>query len=104
MPQINILLGILMIKADLVRRLTKVRGARHADVSIGHVEATRVTNIPFGIMLCHIGIWLSLDICLSRGATYPPLIIGAAGGWYGGTPPAASFWKPPGRPGGTPMG
>jgi hypothetical protein len=69
MTQINILLGILSVKTNLVRRLTKVRGARHARVAIGHVDSARVTRIPIGIMLDYIGKRLLLDVGLCRGPT-----------------------------------
>ncbi len=40
MTQVDVLLGILAVEVDVVRRLTKVWGARHARVPIGDIKPT----------------------------------------------------------------
>ena len=51
MSQVDVLLGILAVEVDVVRRLTKVWGARHARVPIGDIESTRVTSVPITVTL-----------------------------------------------------
>jgi len=49
--QVDVLLGILAVEVDVVGRLAKVWGARHARVPIGDIKSTRVTNVPIVVML-----------------------------------------------------
>ena len=56
MAQVDVLLGILAVEVDVVQRLTKVWGARHARVPIGDIKSTRVTCIPITVTLDGIGI------------------------------------------------
>jgi hypothetical protein len=60
MAQVNVLLGILAVEVDVMRRLTKVWGACHAHVSIGDIKSTQVTCVPITITFDGIGIGLLL--------------------------------------------
>ena len=60
MSQVDVLLGILAVEVDVVRRLTKVWGARHACVPIGDIKPTRVTCVPITVKFDGIGIGLLL--------------------------------------------
>jgi hypothetical protein len=51
MPHVDILLGILSQKIDVVSRFTYVEGARHTGVSICYVKTAQVSNIPVCIFL-----------------------------------------------------
>ena len=51
MSQVDVLLGILAVEVDVVGRLAKVWGARHARVPIGDIKSTRVTDVPITVPL-----------------------------------------------------
>jgi hypothetical protein len=51
MPQVDVLLGILVIKTNVMCCLMQVGRAQHTCVSVGNVEATQVARIPIGIAL-----------------------------------------------------
>jgi hypothetical protein len=72
MAQINELLRVLMIESNLVCRLTQVRRTRHAGVAISHIKSTRVTCIPVGIPLYHVGVRLLLYLGRYSGSTRIP--------------------------------
>jgi hypothetical protein len=72
MAQINELLRVLTIESNLVRRLTQVRRTQHAGVAIGHIKSTRVTCIPVGIPLYHVGVRLLLYLGWYSGITRIP--------------------------------
>jgi hypothetical protein len=48
-PQVDVLLGILAIKHDLMCCLTQVGRAQHTHVSVTNIEAAQVASIPIGI-------------------------------------------------------
>ncbi len=62
-PQVDVLLGVLAIKPNLMCHLTQVGWARHTCVPITNVKTARVARIPIGISFDDIGIW-GLDIVL----------------------------------------
>jgi hypothetical protein len=64
MAQVDILLGVLTIKVDIVHRLT-MSGASHACVPVGNIESTRVASVPVGVTLCDVGVWHLLNVCHS---------------------------------------
>jgi hypothetical protein len=65
-------LHVLTIESNLVRRLMQVRRTGHAGVAIGHINFTRVTCIPVGIPLYHIGVRLLLYLGRYSGSTRIP--------------------------------
>jgi hypothetical protein len=73
MAQIKELLRVLTIESNLVQRLTQVRRTGHAGVAIGHIKSTRVTRIPVGIPLYHVGVRLLLyRACIVGAQGHPP--------------------------------
>jgi hypothetical protein len=72
MAQIDELLRVLTVESNLVRRLTQVRRTGHAGVAIGHIKSTRVTCIPVGIPLYHVGVRLLLYLGWYSGSTRIP--------------------------------
>ena len=51
MAQVDVLLGILTGKIDVVRWTTEVKGARHARVAVRDIESTEVTRVPVMVTL-----------------------------------------------------
>jgi hypothetical protein len=72
MAQIDELLHVLMIESNLVCCLMQVRRTQHAGVAIGHIKSTRVTCIPVGIPLYHVGVRLLLYLGWYSGSTRIP--------------------------------
>jgi hypothetical protein len=50
-PQVNVLLGIMTVKVDIVRWTTEVEGARHARVAVRDIQAAGVTRVPIIVTL-----------------------------------------------------
>jgi hypothetical protein len=76
--QVNVLPGVLPVEIQIMRRLAKMRGARHAGVTIGHIKPTGVTCIPIGITFDGIGKWL-LHRRLDAWCTRIPTVESATG-------------------------
>jgi hypothetical protein len=72
MAQMDELLRVLTIESNLVRCLTQMRRTQHAGVAISHIESTRVTRIPVGIYLYHVGVRLLLYLGWYSGNTRIP--------------------------------
>ena len=98
MPQVDVLLGILAIKPNVLCCLMQVGQVQHTCVSIGDVEAAQVAHIPIGIAFDNIQIWgMYIDLHPwghARGARGHSISTGRTvssfhcrGVWYGGGPP-----------------
>jgi hypothetical protein len=83
MAQVNILLGVLTIEVDIVRRLAMSR-ASHACVPVGDIKSTRVASVPVGVMLCDVGVWHLLNGCIHSASNLKPGGLAARGVRYAG--------------------
>jgi hypothetical protein len=83
MAQVNILLGVLRIEVDIVHRLA-LSVASHACVPVWDIESTRIASVPVGEILCDIGVWHLLNVCIHSASNVVAWRTCSRKAWYTG--------------------